>query len=88
MPAGLPPSASAEAGQTLAGAVTTAAQLPPSQGDAVLAAGRQAYTSAMHGASLAAAAVLVLAATIAVTVLRATMPKTDSSAIDDEVPAR
>jgi DHA2 family multidrug resistance protein-like MFS transporter len=88
MPAGLPLSASAEAGQTLAGAVTTAAQLPPSQGDAVLAAGRQAYTSAMHGASLAAAAVLVLAATIAVTVLRATMPKTDSSAIDDEVAAR
>ncbi len=70
LPAGLPGGAAAEAGQTLAGAVAVSAELPGAQADAVLAAGRAAYTAAMHGASHAAAGVLVLAALLTVTLLR------------------
>jgi len=55
--------------QTLAGAVAASSQFP-GQGDAVLLAGRAAYTTAMHGASLTAATVLVVAATVTLTLLR------------------
>jgi DHA2 family multidrug resistance protein-like MFS transporter len=70
MPFGLPASAAAEAGQTLGGAVAVAAHLPASIGQAVLDAGRAAYTSAMHAACLTAAGVLVLAAVVTVVMLR------------------
>ena len=70
LPAGLPASASAEAGQTLAGAVAVSDQLPPAIGEAVLAAGRAAYTSAMHVACLTAAGVLVAATVVTLVLLR------------------
>jgi DHA2 family multidrug resistance protein-like MFS transporter len=74
MPAGLPPAAAEEAGQTLAGAVTVSAQLPGALGEAVLEAGRAAYTAAMHSAALAAAGVLVLATVLTLVLLRGTDP--------------
>lgn len=69
----LPPldaGASDQASQTLAGAAAVAATRPGPAGDAVLAAGRAAYLSGMHAASLVAAGVLVIAAILAVTLLR------------------
>jgi DHA2 family multidrug resistance protein-like MFS transporter len=74
MPAGLPAPAAAEAGQTLAGALAVSAQLPAALGDAVLAAGRAAYTTAMHAACLTAAGVLVLATVVTLVLLRGTDP--------------
>lgn len=62
VPAGIPASAGAEAGQTLAGATVAARDLAGAPGEALLQAGRAAYVQAMHGASLTAAGVLVVAA--------------------------
>ena len=70
LPAGLPAPAAAEAGQTLAGAVAVSAQLPAPMGEAVLEAGRAAYTSAMHAACLTAAGVLVVAIGVTLILLR------------------
>jgi DHA2 family multidrug resistance protein-like MFS transporter len=70
MPEGLPAAVAEEAGQTLGGAVAVAAHLPAALGQAVLDAGRAAYTSAMHAASLTAAGVLVLAAVVTLVMLR------------------
>lgn len=50
------------AAESLAGAVATAARIPGSMGDAVLAAGRSAYVHGLHGAAVAGAVVLVGAA--------------------------
>jgi DHA2 family multidrug resistance protein-like MFS transporter len=72
MPAGLPAPAAAEAGQTLAGAVAVSEQLPGALGQAVMEAGRAAYTAAMHTAGLTAAGVLVLAAVVTLVMLRGT----------------
>ncbi len=70
MPAGLPAPAAAEASQTLAGAGAVSAQLPGALGQAVMEAGRAAYTAAMHTAGLTAAGVLVLAAAVTLVMLR------------------
>jgi MFS transporter, DHA2 family, multidrug resistance protein len=76
MPAELPPSVAAEAGQTLGGAVAVSEQLPGALGHAVLEAGRAAYTAAMHTAGLTAAAVLVLAAAVTLVLLRGSDTRT------------
>jgi hypothetical protein len=47
-----------------------ATHLPAALGQAVLDAGRAAYTSAMHSACLTAAGVLVLAAAVTLVMLR------------------
>jgi len=84
MPAGIPSSASAGAGQTLAGATVAAEGLPATQGDALLVAGRTAYVSAMQGASLVAAGVLVVSAVITVVLLREKQDSpADSSGVTD-----
>jgi DHA2 family multidrug resistance protein-like MFS transporter len=70
LPAGLPDAAAEEAGQTLAGAVAVSAQLPGALGEAVLEAGRAAYTSAMHAACLTAAGVLLVAIVLTLVLLR------------------
>lgn len=74
LPAGTPAAAAAEAGQTLAGATVAAGTLPGAQGEALLIAGRSAYVEAMHGASLTAAGVLVLAAIVCAVLLREGRP--------------
>ena len=74
LPGGLPPAVDAEAGQTLAGAVAASAQLPPGQGEAVLAAACAAYSVGMHAASLTAAAVLVVAAVLTLGLLGGRRP--------------
>ena len=73
----LPVSQGTDAGETLAGAVSTAGAHPGPVGDAVLAAGRASYTVAMHGASLVAAGVLVLAAVLTLTLLRGPRAESD-----------
>jgi MFS transporter, DHA2 family, multidrug resistance protein len=70
LPAALPAPAAAEAGQTLAGAVAVSAQLPSPLGEAVLDAGRAAYTVAMHAACLTAAGVLVVGIGLTLFMLR------------------
>jgi DHA2 family multidrug resistance protein-like MFS transporter len=82
MPAGLPAEAAAEAGQTLGGAVAVAAHLPAALGQAVLDAGRAAYTSAMHSACLTAAGVLVVAAVVTLGMLRGDDRRT--ATVDEE----
>ena len=88
MPAGLPPEAAAEAGQTLGGAIAVAANLPASLGQAVLDAGRAAYVSAMHAACLTAAGVLLGATVITLVLLRGTDPTQAREEAEAELPAR
>jgi DHA2 family multidrug resistance protein-like MFS transporter len=85
MPVGLPAAAAEEAGQTLGGAVAVAAHLPGALGDAVLAAGRVAYTSAMHVACLTAAGVLVLAAVVTLVLLQGADPVREEAEVLAEV---
>jgi MFS transporter, DHA2 family, multidrug resistance protein len=67
LPAGVPADAAQAAYETFAGATAAAAHLPAAVGDALLAAGRAAFTDGLHlvaaisAALLAAVAVLVLA---------------------------
>ncbi|MFI2644922.1 MFS transporter [Streptomyces sp. NPDC018610] len=65
MPSGAP----APARETLGGALAVAGRLPDRAGAALATAARQAFTTGMHGAALAATAVLLLAA-VAATTLR------------------
>ncbi|MPY64266.1 MFS transporter, partial [Streptomyces spongiae] len=58
----MPPSAPAPARETLGGALAVAEQLPGRAGDALAAAAREAFTSGMHGAAVAGAGVLLVAA--------------------------
>ncbi|AKU18559.1 MFS transporter [Luteipulveratus mongoliensis] len=71
LPAGmsLDGGAAHEAGDTLAGALTVAAQLPGSQGVSLIEAGQSAYVTGMHWADLAAAALMVVGAVVALTKL-------------------
>jgi DHA2 family multidrug resistance protein-like MFS transporter len=82
LPAGLSPDALAEAEQTLAGAVSVAAQAPGPVGDAVLLAGRTAYVTALNGASLVAAGVLVVAAVVTLTLLRETRDNAENTRVE------
>ncbi|MGV1007242.1 MAG: hypothetical protein ACOYBY_01380 [Dermatophilaceae bacterium] len=65
LPASLPPEAAHEAGQTLAGAVVTAAALPGALGEQLLTAARAAYVGGMHLADLVGAAILLCGALLA-----------------------
>ncbi len=70
LPAGLPAGTREAAEETLSGATVVAGHLPGGTGTAVLDAARDAFTSGMHGAALAAAAVMALGATVAILALR------------------
>ncbi|MEU6368133.1 MFS transporter [Streptomyces sp. NPDC046931] len=66
----IPASAPAPAHETLGGALAVAGRLPGQAGDALAAAAREAFTSGMHGAAIAGAALLAGAAVCAAVTLR------------------
>ncbi len=88
LPAGLSPEASATARDTLGGAVGVAAQLPAADSAALLTAAHQAFVAGMHLATEIATAVAVLAAALAVIVLRQLRPGdvTSHDGDDDDAP--
>ncbi|MFE1755300.1 MFS transporter [Streptomyces anandii] len=67
---GIPESAPAPAHETLGGALAVARHLPGRTGDALATTAREAFTHGMHGAGMAGAVVLTLAAAGAATTLR------------------
>lgn len=70
LPSGLPADASDTARETLAGAVAVAGQLPGRAGEMLLTAARAAFTDGLRTAVLGAAGVMVVAAVLALTLLR------------------
>ncbi len=70
LPAGIPPDLAATARDTLGGAAAVASQLPAQLGAAVLDVARTAFVDGMQAASLISAVVAVLAAFVAVALLR------------------
>jgi len=85
----IPSSAPAPAHETLGGALAVAGQLPGRTGEALATAAREAFTSGMHGAAIAGASVLVLAALAAAplrrTHVRETSPAEDKVTEETEV---
>jgi DHA2 family multidrug resistance protein-like MFS transporter len=69
LPDGLPPQASAAAGETLGGATVVAEQIGGQLGAALLDAARSAYVSGMHAAALVAVGVALAGALIALIAL-------------------
>lgn len=74
VPAGLAPDAAQAAAATLGGATAAAQVLPPAIGDALLAAGREAFLQGLHATAAASAAVLLATAVLAVWALRHVQP--------------
>lgn len=70
LPSGLPADASDAARETLAGAVAVAGHLPGRAGEMLLTAARAAFTDGLRTAVLGAAGVMVVAAVLALTLLR------------------
>lgn len=70
LPSGLPADASDAARETLAGAVAVAGQLPGRAGEMLLTVARAAFTDGLRTAVLGAAGVMVVAAVLALTLLR------------------
>ncbi|MCF0079293.1 MFS transporter [Streptomyces lomondensis] len=66
----IPGSAPAPAHETLGGALAVAEQLPGRAGDVLATAAREAFTSGMHAAAIAGAALLLGAAALAAIMLR------------------
>ncbi|WP_225837839.1 MFS transporter [Streptomyces sp. NK08204] len=73
----MPSSAPSTARETLGGALATAARLPGRTGEPLLATAREAFTTGMHGAAIAGAAVLAVAALGAAVTLRGTGVRDD-----------
>lgn len=65
IPADLPASLAAAAGDTLAGATAVAAQLPPSVGEPLLAAAQRAFTGGLNVLAIVCASLLAVVAVIA-----------------------
>ncbi|MGX1756334.1 MFS transporter [Streptomyces lydicus] len=70
LPSGLPAIAADVAGETLAGAAAVAGQLPGRAGEMLLTAARAAFTDGLQAVVLGAAGVMVVAAVLALTLLR------------------
>ncbi|MEU6327000.1 MFS transporter [Streptomyces sp. NPDC047049] len=70
LPSGLPAGAADVARETLAGAAVVAGQLPGRAGEMLLTAARAAFTDGLRTAVLGAAGVMVVAAVLALTLLR------------------
>ncbi|SEC54123.1 MFS transporter, DHA2 family, multidrug resistance protein [Streptomyces sp. 2224.1] len=70
LPSGLPAGAADVARETLAGAAVVASQLPGRAGEMLLTAARAAFTDGLRTAVLGAAGVMVVAAVLALTLLR------------------
>jgi DHA2 family multidrug resistance protein-like MFS transporter len=70
LPAGLPADAAAAAQDTLVGATTAAAGLPPQLASAVLTPAREAFTSGLHAAAAISATLLALVAILISRLLR------------------
>jgi DHA2 family multidrug resistance protein-like MFS transporter len=87
------PADAAEAGDTLAGATTTAADLPGEAGASLLAAAREAFTSGFGTAAAVCAGIAAVVAVLAVTLLRhipaagAAEADTAESGVDEEATA-
>lgn len=73
----------AEATDTLSGALTAAADLPPAAADALVTVARAAFTDGLNVAAIVAAALAAAAAVLAVTLLRRT-PVADEAAVEPE----
>jgi DHA2 family multidrug resistance protein-like MFS transporter len=67
---GLPADAASAAHETVGGAAAVARSLPGTAGHALLTTARDAFTSGMHDAALAGAAILVLTAVFALRAMR------------------
>jgi DHA2 family multidrug resistance protein-like MFS transporter len=85
LPAGVPSEAVQAVRETLGSAAAVADQLPGTAGAALLDAARSAFTTGMHTAAIAAAAVMAVAAVVSALVLR-TVPAPPPAA--DAEPAR
>jgi DHA2 family multidrug resistance protein-like MFS transporter len=68
----MPAGTSAQARETLGGALADASRLPGGAGESLLATAREAFTGGMRGAALAGAVLLALAAVGAAVTLRRT----------------
>ncbi|MEV5985008.1 MFS transporter [Streptomyces sp. NPDC052051] len=84
---GIPSSASAPAHETLGGALQVAGHLPGRTGEALVTAARAAFTDGMHGAALAGAAVLLLAALAALPLRRIHVRQTETVPQDETAKA-
>jgi DHA2 family multidrug resistance protein-like MFS transporter len=87
------PADAAEAGDTLTGATTAAADLPGEAGLSLLAAAREAFTSGFGTAAAVCAGIAAVVAVLAVTLLRhvpaagAVEADTAESGVEDKVTA-
>jgi MFS transporter, DHA2 family, multidrug resistance protein len=79
VPAGLPPQAAAAARQSLASAVTAAAQLPHGLGSALLGTARQSFTHGLNTAAALSIAVAAALALIAAALLRDARPTAEQA---------
>ncbi|MBC9711552.1 MFS transporter [Streptomyces sp. TRM66268-LWL] len=83
----IPSSAPAEAQETLGGALAVAQHLPEQAGSALLTSAREAFTSGMHAAAIAAMVLLVGAAAAASVALRRVRVPEPAAASDCALPA-
>jgi DHA2 family multidrug resistance protein-like MFS transporter len=87
IPTGVPHAAAAAIRDTLAGATAAAANLPAPISAALLGPARAAYTSGMNVVALVCAALLVVVAVVAVTLLRDVRPSgAAATEVPDQVP--
>jgi MFS transporter, DHA2 family, multidrug resistance protein len=87
MPASIPAAAAAAARDTLGGARDIAAQLPAEQGEALLAAARQAFVAGMQVAALVCVVVAAIVAAFAVRTLHQVPPSGGDIPEDAELSA-
>lgn len=83
----MPPSVPAAADETLGGALAVARQLPDRAGDALATAAREAFTSGMHAAAIAGAALLVVASVTAAVTLRRVEVREEETPAPEKAPA-
>ncbi|GAA3438375.1 MFS transporter [Kutzneria kofuensis] len=87
-PHNVPAAALDAARQTVAGASEVAHQLPAAQGNALVAAAQEAFTGAVHIASLSGAAVALGTAIFTIALLRRIKPTPPQSAVKDDNQAK
>jgi DHA2 family multidrug resistance protein-like MFS transporter len=83
-PHNVPATALDAARQTVAGASEVAQQLPAAQGNALLDVAREAFTGAVHTASLAGGAVALATAIFTIVLLRRIKPTPPQPAVKDD----
>jgi DHA2 family multidrug resistance protein-like MFS transporter len=88
LPAGLPPEAADAARDTLAGALTVAGQLPGELGQAVVEAGRTAFTSGLGTVGLVCAGIGLAIVALAALLPRRPDPAGDPTAVPADSPEK